>query len=465
MPILSFLAAGGGNEVGASCRCYAFPDRLVIVDAGARPLNFSNYIRLIRSEKDKILSPSFNAAQRELSKKPLPEFSAIPDGYDNIDIVLTHGHFDHVGAIVQTVKFLLARNPRAKIRIFGTGPTLEMTLHHAHEGIKIEREEQPYEKHDIEVVRQRFQNPIELCDDFSLEHAVQLYESVSIIPPRACHILGAMQVVFVYKGEIIGVDTGDISLEHTFLAGAPLVSLPGIRFMTVDATRLLEPRVPRSELQGDFMLALQDAVYSHGRSARVFSFAIDRTNVAYELAKAACPDVPIWIDGVGVRTIAQIYMRELGERLHSELGSSFIMTDEQRLQISRSPEPTIVIVPSAMQFAGFGDYWFREGVGRNDRLFAHIGYCDPCSPEYALFEESHRFSVLEIGPRQVIRLCDTYHQSISGHWTGEDVLDARYRLQPDMTLLTHGDNEKMDEFAALHAGFRKGKNLEPIQLL
>lgn len=460
--MITLIPGGGGNEIGASNLNLCFDDIIVACDCGGRPLNFSNEIRLVSDEPSK---EEVMAVDIALAKNPWPKFEVVP--YVNF-LILLHGHLDHVLATPLLVK----RNP--KIKIYATKVTKMLALHQWEDTIRIaERrgEDPPFTYGDIAYVMSRFQEEIPATDTLTGE-AVKLTDDLSFVPIHAGHILGAASCFFIWHGEVVGFVSSDISYaSQNTVAGAPKIELDdeldGLGFMAVESTRPMEKNPPREVTEQAVIARIRKAA-SEGKSVRILTFAIGRTQEALFLAKAACPvGIPIWVDGSGVK-ITKIYAEENPE-LFQGVEQHYINPErpEMRWQIMRSPQPSIVIVPSGMQFGGCAQIYAREEISRSDRLFLSLGWLDPCSPEYAFFEQSQKYSVMKFGWQTIARFCETARFNLTAHCDGEDIKEMRERMRPDITVLVHGEDAKMNEFVAANAnmGFVKGTNFTPLHLL
>ena len=63
-------------------------------------------------------------------------------------------------------------------------------------------------------------------------------------------------------------------------------------------------------------------------------------------------------------------------------------------------------------------------------------------------------------------MCQTATFNFTSHCDGDDVLEIKSRMNPDKTLLAHGDEEKMNEFIKSHPdqGFVIARNDQSISI-
>ncbi|KKU94617.1 MAG: hypothetical protein UY24_C0012G0002 [Parcubacteria group bacterium GW2011_GWA1_48_11b] len=457
----SLIFGGGANEVGASHKVYVFDDGTVFaIDCGLRPTGFDSDISCLFDGKLNGSQDSKNQLDPS-SIEAFPTCQTSPD-MDIVPLVdfllLTHGHFDHVGAVIYLVK----KNPR--IIIYATAPTREFCKFHWFTTIDLaERKklEPPYSPADVELALSRM---MIIAPSVGVAvNPVKVNDNLSFIPISAGHTLGAVSCFLVYKNEAVGFDTGDISFADTrTVQAAPRLKWnDGLRFMVVDSTRIGETNPPRKKTEAECIETVRNA-FAEGKFIRFLTYAIGRSQEAYELAREACPDAPIFIDGAA-REISEVFLQN--NAMSSDAAKHFVGDKKERFQIINGIKPNIVIAPSAMRFGGCARLYAEEGISRSNHLFISLGYLDPHSPEYSFFE-SEKGSVFKFGPDAIPRFCDAERLNLTGHCDGNDVLETKDRMKPEMTILNHGDNAKMEKFIAEHPGegFVKSENGKELKL-
>ena len=150
------------------------------------------------------------------------------------------------------------------------------------------------------------------------------------------------------------------------------------------------------------------------------------------------------IDGQA-KEISTIYAEHLGG-MFSGVEKHFVQNNAQRHEIIHSGEPNIVLVPSAMRFGGRSRQYIEYACGQSDHLCISPGYRDSRSPEFAFFASTSHNDVFTFGAYRATRMCQTATFNFTSHCDGEDVLEIKARMNPDQTLLVHGDEEKMRKF-------------------
>ncbi len=438
---------GGGDEVGASFYEMIVDDEHHAFDCGIRPSRFKTDIFPIHI-KDEQLRYFLSEMSVKPERDPLPNLVDVPEIKS---LFLTHGHLDHVGAVP-----VLARKDR-HIVIYATPVTKRFCELHWFETVKIaeRNEEVPlFSKSDAEFALSRI---VEILPG----QLVKVNDKFSVRPIEAGHILGAVSYVIYIDGKPVGFHTGDFSCNNQrTIPGAPEARFDHLPFLTIDSTRLTEKNLPRETVEEECLDRIRQA-HLQGMKIRFLVFSIGRAQEAFALAKEACPEAPIWIDGQA-KEVSALYAEHLNG-VFSGIEKHFILDETQRQRIIYSEEPSIVIVPSAMQFGGHSRKYAVYGCERKDHLFISLGWIDPCSPEYAFFESS-KGDVFRFGDKDKPVFCQTARYNLTAHCDGEDVLAVRNRLNAEKVILVHGDGEKMDQFVEEHhnQGFMKGVNNKPI---
>lgn len=446
---ITMIARGGGNEVGGSCYDYLFDGELVRIDCGMRPSNFNSDIHPVKI-KNRELAIFLDEMLVKPKVDPLPNWDTVSELKH---LFLTHAHLDHVLAVpyalrkhrYTTVYATPVTAKICKIQWFSTPKIAER-----------KKEVPLFNESDAEFALSRIQ----------LIHPgqrIRINEKLEVEPTEAGHLLGAVSFIFYWKGKPIGFHTGDFTLHNKqrSVFDAPEIIFDYLRFLTTESTRITEQNPPRYIEEEKFKDVIREA-YQKGTKIRILTFAIGRSQEMFALIKEACPNAPIWIDGQA-KEVSAIYAEHAGN-VFSGIEKHFISDNTQRLQIIHSQEPNIVLTPSAMQFGGRSRQYIEHGCGQLDHLFISPGYRDPRSPEYAFFASTSHNDVFEFGAYRAARMCQTATFNFTSHCDSDDILEMKARMNPERTLLTHGDQEKMEEFVKSHPnqGFIIAENDKPI---
>ncbi|MDP3697204.1 MAG: MBL fold metallo-hydrolase [Candidatus Taylorbacteria bacterium] len=452
---ITMTARGGGNEVGGSLYDYLFDDgvirELVRIDSGQRPSNFNSDIRPIKI-RDRELAAFLDEMLVKPAVDPLPNWDTISELKH---LFLTHSHFDHVAA----VPYVLRKHRYATVYATPVTAKICKIQWFSTPRIAKRKEEIPlFNEEDAEFALSRI---VEIHPG----QRIRINDNLEIEPVEAGHLLGAVSFIFYWEGKAIGFHTGDFTLRNNqrSVPDAPEIRFDNLRFLTTESTKITERNPPRHTIEDEFKKTILDA-YRKGMKIRIPSFAIGRIQEVFALVKEACPDAPIWIDGQA-KEVSSIYAEHLGGVFFG-IEKHFVMDNTQRLQIIHSREPNIVLSPSAMQFGGQSRKYIEHGCGQSDHLFISVGYRDPRSPEYAFFASTSHNDVFAFGAYKAARMCQTATFNFTSHCDGNDVLEMKARMNPDQTLLIHGDAVKMNEFVENHPseGFVIAENNKSISV-
>lgn len=453
-PEIAMVARGGGSEVGGSCYDYFFDGSPVPVriDGGMRPSNFRSDIRPIKiwnRELDDFLNDMLVA----------PDIDPLPSGWDAVPdlehIFLTHGHFDHVAAI----PYILRKYRYATLHATPATAKIARIQWFSTPGIAERKGEVPlFNLEDAEFAFSKIR----------LIHPgdrIRINNRLEVEPVEAGHLLGAVSFIFYWDGRPVGFHTGDFTVNNRqrSVPDAIFPEFDSLRFLTSESTRITEVNPPRHIIEDEFKKAVRDA-YGRGMKIRIPSFAIGRIQEMFALIKEACPDADIWIDGQA-KEVSNIYAEHIGG-VFEGIEAHFVRSAAHRLEIIRSDRPNIVLSPSAMQFGGRSRQYAEFGCGQSDHLFISVGYKDPRSPEYAFFASTSHNDIFAFGAYRVARMCQTATFNFTSHCDGQDILGVRSKMNPDKTVLIHGDSGKMNQFIGDHPdkGFEIAENGKKIYL-
>ena len=453
-PKIMYTARGSGGEVPGSCHDYLFDDELVRIDCGGRPSNFKSDIRpvkicdreLAEFLDDMLVAPEVN---------PLPNWDTVSELKR---ILVTHAHIDHV----LSIPYVLRKHRGTILNMTPVTAKLCKLQWMSTPAIAKRKEEVPlFNEEDVVFALSRIQT-------IQPGQRIRINDKLEFEPVEAGHLLGAVSYIFYWEGVPVGFHTGDFTIRNNqrSVPDAPETRFDHLRFLTTESTRITEKNSPRHIVENEFIEVVRGA-YAKKMKIRIFGFAYGRSQEVFALTKEACPEAPIWIDGLA-RDVSSIYAEHLGG-IFSGIEKHFVLDDKydtHRHEIINSREPNIVISPSAMQFGGRSRKYAEHGCSQSDHLFISPGYRDRRSPEYALFASTSHNDVFAFGAYKAPKMCKTATFPLTAHCDGDDILEVKSNMNPDQTILIHGEKDKMTEFVYNHPdqGFVVAENDKPIQL-
>lgn len=415
----SFVALGGGSEIGASCYWYKFPwpgskygYLSIIVDGGMRPRDLTG-----------------------------PDFS----GIDHVDyIFISHQHADHCVYVP-----VLANMFREAI-VFVTQEAFEMCALQWKESARkqnLETGEKPlYTGTDVaRMIKEQIRI-------ISFWNRIELLASMYVCPPNAGHMLGAasfhlvQDLGFVKKYSIY--HSGDISFENQCLIpGAPKVyhSRDEIQTVVGDATNLTVPNVNRNEEVKKFIAAVNEVLVRGGRVV-IPVFKYHRAQEIWQiLLSNGIPQSLVFVDG-NASEIFEIYRQHTSIRA---LPRSQIIRHGfyDRWQRWTKGSPCVILAFGGM-VSEESPAWHNVRLvieNENDALFT-VGYMDPCSPGGEIldhFAEGKKEIYIDLERYEI--KCRVERFGLGSHAGMEDLHNLAERAR-DRVIWVHGDDKRVRRF-------------------
>jgi cleavage and polyadenylation specificity factor subunit 3 len=433
-PRLTLL--GGGLEVGANAFLLDLDGARLLLDAGTHP--------------------------RQDGAVALPRFDLAGE-ID--DVVVTHGHMDHVGAL----PVLLRRHPRA--RIWWSRSTEVVTLRQLHASVSVMRREaeaggpEPLFGHDaVEELTWRGW-ALEAGDaPRSTGHGRVRLEGF-----HTGHLLGALGVVVERPGFRL-VYTGDFCGHDRELQPAVEPPPGPCDVLIVEGTYGATPEFDGSGYDAEVERFANDVetVLLRGGSVLVPAFALGRTQEMLAMlrrlmARRMIPRVPVWISGLGRA------MSEVHDTCRNDPGMY-----RRRWRLARWPRvleasdldrlptllerPSIYLVTSGMMVAGTLSARLAERmVGDARHAVFFVGYVDP-------EEAGHRVLHARPGdwiefqrqrPMTRVETADIRRYYFSAHADRRSILELVERLDPGHVVFVHGDPPALEWLAGQVAPRRR----------
>ena len=399
--ILHFL--GGADEIGASCTWAEIDGHRILVDAGIR----------------------MGAPQGA----NLPNFSVLDDVGPLEEVLLTHAHTDHSGALP-----VLGSGLPAGVPIRCTEPTRAITRVLLADALKImdsrgEKDGElplyPPEAVDACLARMSpvpFLSSVPICG--GALHATWI---------PAGHILGAACVYIEGKGESLLI-SGDISVSHQLTVPGMVVPQCRPDVVVMESTYGNRQHADRKQQEAALVHRVAEAVEAGGK-VLVPAFAVGRAQEVLLILSGAMrrneiSPFPIYVDGM-VRSVNAIYAgfpEALAPALRRRLERgedpfygdhvSAVARPADREAVLSGP-PCCVVASSGMLVGGASSAYAQRLASGPENLIAITGYQDEESPGRALLdlarerEASQRVLTLNGQRLQVACQVETY--SLSAH--------------------------------------------------
>ena len=425
---LHFL--GGADEVGASCTLIEIEDQRILVDAGIR----------------------MNGPQ----DKKLPNFSVLDDvGMPN-EVLITHAHTDHTGALPVLVNSL----PES-VKVSCTPATKAITKVLLEDSAKLmaQRKEQSgelplYSPGDVAVALGRmvgvpWQKRRPICGGAL---------TATWIP--AGHILGAAMIHIEGTQESI-LMTGDVSVAHQLTIPGLVVPQCRSDVMVMESTYGNRPHDVDRTQEAKRLAEDVTKVIEAGGKVLVPAFAVGRSQEVILILKRAMqrkqiPEFPVYVDGM-VQKVNDVYSAFGGDlsppvRRKAERGEDIfysgtvqpVRCEAERNSVS-SGKPCCIVASSGMLIGGRSSFYAKKLAGDPKNLIAITGYQAKGTPGCKLQAlanggESDE-QVWQLNGESVCVKCQVERYSLSAHADRDELIGLVEKVQPHKLFLVHGDKD------------------------
>ncbi len=428
---------GGADEVGASCTLVEIEGRRILVDAGIR----------------------MGAAPGA----HLPNFSVLDEVGSPEEVLLTHAHTDHTGALPVLVPGL-----PAGVRIRCTPPTQAITRVLLTDAVKIMEQRgegdgelplYPPEAVDVSLGRMAyvpFLSTVPICDGAL---------KATWIP--AGHILGAASIYIEGRRESL-LMTGDVSVANQQTISGMAVPQCRPDVVVMESTYGNRQHADRAQQETALALRVAEAIQAGGK-VLIPAFAVGRAQevilvLSRAMRRGHVPAFPVFVDGM-VRSVNAVYTafpedlapplrrRVLkGEDAFYSESVSAVAVPADREQVLEGP-PCCIVASSGMLIGGASSFYAQRLVGGAENLIAITGYQDEESPGRALLalaqapEGAGR--ALTLNGQRVGVACQVETYSLSAHADSGELASLVRRLSPRSVYLVHGDGDARAALASV----------------
>lgn len=424
---LHFL--GGADEVGASCTLIEIEGHRILVDAGIR----------------------MGAAPGG----QLPNFSVLDDVGMPEEVLVTHAHTDHTGALPVLVTNL---PPEVKIRTTPASKAITQVLMSDAVKLMAQRGENDgelplYPPEAADATLARFVDvpwvaTVPICDGAL---------SATWIP--AGHILGAASIFIEGKSESI-LMTGDVSVANQLTI--PGMAVPQCRpdVMVMESTYGNRQHADRSQQEAALVMRVAEVIEAGGK-VLIPAFAVGRAQeviliLAQAMRRGDMPTFPVFVDGM-VRSVNAVYASfiddlapplrrkvDRGEAVFYAEHVTSVDKPSDRTRVLSGP-PCCIVASSGMLIGGASSYYAERLARDANNLIAITGYQDEESPGRALLDlmqaKEGQERMLMLNGERVSVACRVEPYSLSAHADSGELTGLVQRLKPRTCFLVHGDDD------------------------
>ena len=409
----------------------------------------------------------------------LPRYDLIKD--KELDaIAISHCHHDHVGSLPVALRY----SPQAHVLMTELSYFLvERVLHNSVNVMKRQREElgikeYPLYSHDeVDELAPRIQGfKYNREVDWASFHKTRAgFLSPTLEFHDAGHALGSAGIMVRGRKETLFY-TGDVCFhDQTILSGARFedVKADVLLMETTRGNRQLPPGFSREAEIERLSNAILRVLHRRG-SVLIPAFALGRTQeilalLAILMGEGKLKSQPVHIGGLG-RVFTEIYDLE-SHRAHRQLPNlqlrealNLVVLDQQQVEKMKFAGGRLFVITAGMMSENTASYNLAQRMIDDERhAVFFVGYADPDTPGGRLkASKPGEPFLLGAGAGKVTRRCEVEDFDLTAHANREDLLDLVGQVEPRVVLLSHGEDDSRDWFAAqIHARHPKIKVIQP----
>lgn len=393
-----------------------------------------------------------------LKELRLLNWEDLPLDVSNIqNVILTHGHLDHVGYLPRLVK------QGFKGEIISSLPTLAIAEIILLDSAKIHEEEaekankEHYSKHhtalplytvaDAEVTIKHFRH-------VAVDEWTELNRNMRFRLQYNGHILGATFIEMEVADQTL-VFSGDIGRTNDLLLSDPKQP-ENADYLFIESTygNKLHPAEDVKEILKNHV---NETLYNRGILI-IPSFAVERLQslmyLFWELfRKNDIPDIPIYIDSPMGHDVLKLFKQyphwhKIDETTFQAMCQHFIITTSYRdtWKTIDNPQPKVVIAGSGMVTGGRVLTYLQQKLDQHNTTVLLVGYQAEGTRGRALLEGTHELKIF--GKYIPVKATIAHLDSLSAHADQNELLHWMSQLKkpPKKVFLIHGEPSSLEGF-------------------
>ncbi|MDP4198527.1 MAG: MBL fold metallo-hydrolase [Bacteroidota bacterium] len=430
---ITFMALGGGREIGANSFYYEIDGHGLLIDAGLHP--------------------------EKLGWDAFPRVKSL-EGHTVDTFLVTHAHTDHLGA----VPYLMQHYPKAPV--YATSETIELARIMLSNSASLLPKQHPQEVIDAltNYTLDALPDVIGKLQPLELGETKQFGDGrLRATYYSSGHILGAAGVLIETDGKRI-FHTGDTSLHaQRLIGGAKLPDGPIDVLVSESTNGIVDAYLTHTrEREIERLVATINETFANEGSVLIPVFALGKlqemlATLDDAMKAGKLPRVPIYTGGMG-RRISDVYdqfpmsrSRTNFEDRVAEIEQSELPRRDALFSGKYFHEPSIVLAASGMMQDGTPSYFLAQRWLRIAHFaICFVGYTDPRTPGYTV-SHAEKGTRIKFGSmkRDVPVRCRIERFRFSAHARREELLEIVRRLRPKKVVLTHGDERAIAAFGEL----------------
>jgi Cft2 family RNA processing exonuclease len=291
----------------------------------------------------------------------------------------------------------------------------------------------------------------------------------------AGHALGSAGIMVRGRKETLFY-TGDVCFhDQTILSGARLedVKADVLIMETTRGNRQLPPGFSREAEIERLSSAILRVLQRRG-SVLIPAFALGRTQeilalLAILMGEGKLKPQPVHIGGLG-RVFTEIYDLE-SHRTHRQLPNlqlrealNLVVLDQKQVEKMKFAGGRLFVITAGMLSENTASLKLAMRMLDDERhAIFFVGYADPAAPGGRLkASRPGEPFILDPSAGEVTRRCEMEEFDLTAHANREDLLDLVGKVEPRVVLLSHGEEDSLNWFAAqIHARYPKIKVVHP----
>jgi metallo-beta-lactamase family protein len=373
------------------------------------------------------------------------------------NVILTHGHLDHVGYLPRLVKQGFSGN------IIGSLPTLSIAEIILLDSAKIHEEEaekankESYSKHNPALPLYTVKDAEKTIKHFkhvAVNEWNELNNTMSFRLQYNGHILGATFVEIEVADKTL-VFSGDIGRKNDLLLSDPQQPEKA-DYLFIESTYGNKLH-PTEDLKEILKHHVNKTIYNRGILI-IPSFAVERLQSLMYLfwwlfKRNEIPDIPIFIDspmGHDVLKLFKLYphWHKIDEATFKAMCAHFNIITSYRdtWKTIDDPQPKVVIAGSGMVTGGRVLTYLQQKLDMHNTTVLLVGYQAEGTRGRALLEGTHELKIF--GKYIPVKAEIAHIDSLSAHADQGELLQWMDKLEnpPKKVFLIHGESSALDAF-------------------
>lgn len=417
---------GSGKEVGRACIVIRWRSGSIMLDCGVHP----------------------TATGLEATPKlELVDIGSITN------IVLTHAHLDHSGAMPRLLKLGFRGN------VITTLPTAALVGMMWRDQLSIMKREWPEGSRlwDVKEMNKMLAGHIQYV---TYREEVRPQNGTRIVLHDAGHILGSSFVELEIDGFRIGY-SGDLGTSSNHLQYWDASHLKGVDVLICESTYGGVERRGREALEKEVVEAVKSTLEGEGK-VLIPAMSVGKAQeilLALKRHEAKLPDSLVVLDGMAYKA-TKIYSQFI-MYMSDSIKRAFIINGEDpfdwdrivqprtlrdRRKLIESKDPCIFIAPSGMLKGGWSQWYLAKLAFNPENTVVICGYVDPQTPASELVSGAKEVEVMDFIAQERIKVqvnCKVHHVEISRHAMHSELCKFIATVKPETLILLHGEDDNV----------------------